>query len=108
MIDLGNFQLEILLTPGHTAGSLCVYEPTLKCLITGDTFFKPPMLSNIFGSGSRQAHVRSLERLYRLTKGQGVDTIYPGHGDFIEGRPDCLDALEETLERAREELVAGE
>lgn len=103
IIDLRNFKLEILLTPGHTAGSLCIYEPTLKCLITGDTFFKPPMLSGIFESGSRAEHVRSLERLFKLTSGRGVDMIYPGHGGFIEGRPDCLDAIEEALELARED-----
>lgn len=104
IIDLGNVRLEVLITPGHTAGSLCLYEPQSKALFTGDSFFKPPMLSGIFGDGSRAEHVRSLERLFRLTEKRGVNIIYPGHGERIEGRADCLDSLEEILERAREDV----
>lgn len=103
-LDLGGFRLEILLTPGHTAGSLCVYEPERKWLFTGDSLFAPPMLSGVFDSGSRAEHVRSLERLFLLANKRGVDMIYPGHGAFIEGRPDCLDAMEETLERAKADV----
>jgi glyoxylase-like metal-dependent hydrolase (beta-lactamase superfamily II) len=105
VIDLGNFKLEVLLTPGHTAGSLCLYESTRNCLVTGDTMFKPPMLSGIFGGGSRKEHIRSLERLFKLSHEKAVQTIYPGHDDFITRAPLCLDALEETLERAREDLA---
>jgi hydroxyacylglutathione hydrolase len=104
VIELGKFKLEILLTPGHTAGSLCVYEPERKWLFTGDSLFSPPMLSGIFESGSRAEHIHSLERLFLLAKKRGVDMIYPGHGAFIEGRPDCLDAIAETLERAKEDI----
>lgn len=30
--------LEVILTPGHTPGSICLYEKTAKTIFTGDTF----------------------------------------------------------------------
>jgi len=39
-IDLGDVKLEIIHTPGHTMGSICIYEPDSKSLFTGDTLFR--------------------------------------------------------------------
>jgi len=104
VVDLGNFQLNVLLTPGHTPGSLCLYEPGLKILLTGDTFFGGGSISRIFMEGGRALHVKSLERIAGLE----LEAIYPGHGDLIEGRQSCLDNIEISLARAQESLRQGE
>jgi len=76
-IDLGNFALDIIHTPGHTSGSICVYEPEKKFMFTGDTLFAGGRLPVISESGSIGDYINSLKSLQtRLIK-----EIYPGHGE---------------------------
>ncbi|MCX8012595.1 MAG: MBL fold metallo-hydrolase, partial [Desulfobacterota bacterium] len=49
--DLGNYTLEVLHTPGHSSGSICIYELNQKILFTGDTLFPGGTLSYIGESG---------------------------------------------------------
>jgi glyoxylase-like metal-dependent hydrolase (beta-lactamase superfamily II) len=35
-IRIGSFSFEVVATPGHTKGSVCFYEPSLRLVITGD------------------------------------------------------------------------
>src|SRR3990170_7527974 len=42
-ISVGEFDLEVLHTPGHTEGSICLYLQSLRILFSGDTVF--PMAS---------------------------------------------------------------
>lgn len=76
MIDLGNYRLHTLHTPGHTSGCICLYEPNERLLFTGDTVFAGGTLSGIFSSGNISDYMNSLERLSTLR----VDQFYPGHG----------------------------
>jgi len=39
VIDLGDYKLHILHTPGHTSGCICLYEVKEQLLFTGDTVF---------------------------------------------------------------------
>ena len=36
-IEVGSVKLEVVHTPGHTPGSICLYDPVNKALFTGDT-----------------------------------------------------------------------
>lgn len=76
MIDLGNYRLRTLHTPGHVSGCICLYEPNERLLFTGDTVFAGGTLSGIFASGNISDYMNSLERLSALR----VDELYPGHG----------------------------
>ena len=40
VLQLGGVDFEVLLTPGHTRGSLCLWIPQEKKLIAGDTLFR--------------------------------------------------------------------
>jgi glyoxylase-like metal-dependent hydrolase (beta-lactamase superfamily II) len=77
-LDLGNYVLEVLHTPGHTSGSICIYEAGSKILFTGDTVFAEGTLSYISESGSIGDYVNSIGRLGTLK----ADEIYPGHGSI--------------------------
>ena len=76
MIELGNYRLRVLHTPGHCSGCICLHEPDHGLLFTGDTLFAGGTLSGIFGSGSISDYVHSLKRLVGLH----VEEFYPGHG----------------------------
>ncbi|MDD1722278.1 MAG: MBL fold metallo-hydrolase [Methanothrix sp.] len=39
VLDTGEWKLEVMETPGHSTGSLCLYEPRAKVLFSGDTVF---------------------------------------------------------------------
>lgn len=72
-------KLRVIHTPGHTAGSICVYEPKAQLLFTGDTIFA----RNVGRTdllGARPAELRgSLEKLAALD----VKKILPAHGAIV-------------------------
>jgi len=76
LIDLGNYKLRVIHTPGHTSGCICIYELTQRLLFSGDTVFAGGTLSNIATSGNISDYVNSLERLSTLQ----IAELYPGHG----------------------------
>ena len=82
VLDTGEWKLEVLETPGHSTGSLCLYEPRAKVLFSGDTVFPDGNIgrTDMYG-GSTPDLVASIERL----TGLDVEIMYPGHME-ITGR----------------------
>jgi glyoxylase-like metal-dependent hydrolase (beta-lactamase superfamily II) len=76
-IDLGDSVLRVIHTPGHTPGSICLYEDHSKSLFSGDTVFPYGGIgrTDLLG-GSSHDLVRSISRLANLE----VSILYPGHG----------------------------
>ena len=76
VLDIGEWKLRVLETPGHSLGSLCLYEEKEKVLFSGDTVFPDGNIgrTDMFG-GNTPELVRSIERLTALD----VKTMYPGH-----------------------------
>jgi len=69
--------LEVLWTPGHTEGGICLYARDQRILFSGDTVFPDGYYGRYDGeSGGFEAIVKSLRRLTDLE----VDTMLPGHG----------------------------
>ncbi|HIH78285.1 MAG TPA: MBL fold metallo-hydrolase [Halobacteria archaeon] len=81
-IDIGNNSLEIIHTPGHSIGSICIYDKKNKNLFSGDTVFSDGNFgrTDLFG-GSSSDLISSIERLTRLD----VENIYPGHMSPVLG-----------------------
>ncbi|RZN15226.1 MAG: MBL fold metallo-hydrolase [Methanosarcinales archaeon] len=74
--------LEVIHTPGHTPGSICLYHKHSKSLFCGDTVFAGGGVGRVdLYGGSAEALVYSIERLMELD----VDVIYPGHGEHFNG-----------------------
>lgn len=75
-ITIGNLSLQVIHTPGHTPGGICLYTP--GHLIAGDTLFAGSVGRTDLAGGSHATLVRSIkERLYCLPD----DTVvYCGHG----------------------------
>jgi len=79
VLDTGEWKLEVLETPGHSQGSICLYERKQKVLFSGDTVFPDGNIgrTDMFG-GSTEDLVRSIQRLTELD----VEIMYPGHMDI--------------------------
>lgn len=77
-IDLGDSILHVIHTPGHTSGSICLYEDNSKSLFSGDTVFPYGGIGRTdLPGGSSHDLVRSISRLAKLD----VSILYPGHGE---------------------------
>ncbi|WP_456394936.1 MBL fold metallo-hydrolase, partial [Thermococcus sp.] len=76
IVNAGSWLLKVIHTPGHTSGSMCIYEPVKRILFSGDTLFANGTVSNIYDSGSLGEYFNSL-RLLRTLK---VEHLLPGHG----------------------------
>ena len=91
ILDLGNYRLNTLHTPGHCSGCICLYEAHHRLLFTGDTVLAGGLLSDVCPSGSISDYMNSLERLSSLR----VDEFYPGHGKIsVSPAEDLQKALE--------------
>lgn len=77
-ITFGNTQLQILFTPGHSAGSICFYhEPSLQ-LIGGDVLFYDSIGRTDLPGGNFETLENSIiTQLYALPDSV---TVFPGHG----------------------------
>ncbi len=77
-LHTGNLTANVLHTPGHTEGSVCLYFPAEKLLIAGDTLFARGIGRTDLPGGSFEKIMRSLhERVLTLPD----DTlVIPGHG----------------------------
>lgn len=91
-IELSGIPWTVMVTPGHTQGSMCLFyeggaedgtktdtEVDRPILIAGDTLFKGTHGRTDFAGGSQADMNESLERLVRLPK---ETVVLPGHNDI--------------------------
>jgi hydroxyacylglutathione hydrolase len=76
LIDLGNFRLTVMYTPGHTSACITLFEPEKGLLFASDTLMPGGVMGGVFGSGSISDYIQSLERL----KGLDSRILLSGHG----------------------------
>ncbi|MGA9140599.1 MAG: MBL fold metallo-hydrolase [Methanocella sp.] len=79
VIDLGNVKLTVIHTPGHTPGSICLYDPASKAMFTGDTVFEGGSFGRTDIGGDEEHMINSLEALTKYD----VSALYPGHGNPV-------------------------
>jgi len=76
IINVGDFSFKILETPGHTKGSIILYEREKKILISGDTLFPQGSFGRTdLPSGSSKELLDSLKRISDLE----IRILLPGH-----------------------------
>jgi len=73
-VSLGGLTIEVLHTPGHTPGGVCLKVE--DALFTGDTLFQGSMGRTDFAGGSYDEIMASLKRLGEL---EGDFHVCPGH-----------------------------
>jgi hydroxyacylglutathione hydrolase len=93
ILSIGDIQIKVIHTPGHSPGSVCYYIPQEKMLFSGDTLFRGTIGNLSSPTASSERMWSSLKKLSLLPK----DTIvYPGHGGQTSiGREKFLENPEE-------------
>ena len=79
-VAAGSHTAQILHTPGHTEGSICLYFPIEKKLIAGDTLFAGSIGRTDLPGGSTQKIMRSLHDTVLALPDETV--VVPGHGEL--------------------------
>jgi glyoxylase-like metal-dependent hydrolase (beta-lactamase superfamily II) len=81
--ELGELELELHPTDGHTADGMAVWIPWAKVLVVGD-YLSDVELPALNEGGGVDAYLATLERLRPLL-GEAAHVV-PGHGSVIDGR----------------------
>ena len=76
-LSAAGMDFEIIHTPGHSKGSVCLYLPDEGALFAGDTLFMGGFGRMDLHGGSPLEMRESLRRLFTLP---GEVRVYPGHG----------------------------
>lgn len=76
ILNIGPFQIKVLLTKGHTSGSVCYLIN--NNLFSGDTMFKYSVGRTDFPTGSENELRKSIKKLLNLSN---EVVVYPGHDD---------------------------
>lgn len=79
MVTIDEDQLHVLLTPGHSPGSISFYDKEAKFLISGDVLFQGSVGRTDLPGGDFNTLEESIKtKLYTLPEDV---IVYPGHGD---------------------------
>ena len=76
VFKLGDSELKVFHTPGHTKGGVCLYSDGI--LFSGDTLFKYSIGRTDFIDGDFNELKKSIMKLYEVLPDNTV--VYPGHG----------------------------
>jgi glyoxylase-like metal-dependent hydrolase (beta-lactamase superfamily II) len=108
-VTAGDSSWEIIWTPGHSVGHICLYERNQKAFLSGDHILNP--ISPSVGLHAQSMgnplsdYIGSLESIRELD----VDVVLPAHGDEFPGFRERIDELlvhhQERLDEVREILA---
>lgn len=95
VLQVGDLQLKVLHTPGHTPGGICLLCENL--LFTGDTLFDGDFGRTDLPFGNSKGLRNSIERLFQLP---GDFMVYPGH--------DSSNRLQNIIHKCKSERLLDE
>lgn len=76
-IKTATYDFEVLHTPGHSPGSICLWDEERKVLISGDLLFIDGFGRSDIPGGDEEKRNESLKRVKKL---DDIEILLPGHG----------------------------
>lgn len=79
VIEIGDYKLKCIETPGHTCGHTCLYDRERKILVSGDHILSdatPNVSSWSYEDDALSAYILSLKKVYQID----AKLVLPGHG----------------------------
>ncbi len=104
LLEYGDFSLIVILTPGHSPGHVCLYEPEKWLLFSGDHILFDitpnitwwPSLDNPL-----EEYLKNLEKVYGLN----VELTLPGHRNIRQNHRRRIDELKEHHNQRLSEVL---
>ena len=100
-IDLGERIIDIIEVPGHTPGSICLYDRNEMLLFTGDTASAATIILIFKESTSVERYLQSLKKLVGIS--YKVANVLPAHGNTLLKSRILLE-----ISSLAEKIVSGE
>lgn len=109
-ISVGDYNFQVLWTPGHSPGHICLYEPSLKILVSGDHLLPtitPHIAQFMEDTDPLSDYLNSLERIEKLD----VEVVLPAHEETFTNHRERIKQLKDhhkqRLTETMDELKAG-
>jgi glyoxylase-like metal-dependent hydrolase (beta-lactamase superfamily II) len=80
-LDVKGIDLRVILSPGHSQGSVALYWESKKVLFTGDVIFRDGLGRTDLPGGNGGNLKKSIKELETLD----TEYLLPGHGDIVSG-----------------------
>lgn len=80
-LTVGDIDLEVYHTPGHSPGSITLYWPAEKALVAGDLIFRGGLGRTDIPGGNSDHLKDSIRRMAGIEAGW----LLPGHGEIVSG-----------------------
>jgi glyoxylase-like metal-dependent hydrolase (beta-lactamase superfamily II) len=81
-LTIGEERFDVIATPGHSPGSICLYWPAKKALFTGDLVFNQSIGRTDLPGGNGRMMKESIEKISRMD----IDYLLCGHGEIVAGK----------------------
>lgn len=79
-LHISGMRIQVIHTPGHTPGGICLYMPDEGLLFSGDTLFRSSIGRTDLPGGDYRAEIESITgRLFALPP---QTLVLPGHGEL--------------------------
>ncbi len=91
IVDLGDRHFEVMHLPGHSPGSICLWEAATRTLLSGDVVTEGAPIDEHYHSDIPD-YIASLERLRDLP----AEIVHPGHYESL-GRPRMVEIIDDYL-----------
>ncbi len=99
IIPIGTCRFEVLLTPGHSPGHICLFDREKRLLFSGDLVGKAPAWYTP-SSGGLIGYLQSLNKMTALE----AECIIPAHGPVIDSPQEAIGRIETKLKK-RESIL---
>ncbi|HTU00904.1 MAG TPA: MBL fold metallo-hydrolase [Candidatus Sulfotelmatobacter sp.] len=104
-ISIGRYTFQCMVTPGHTPGHTCLYEPEAKIFISGDHILDgitPNISGWVCGPDTLGDFLGSLEKV----RPYEIRVVLPAHRNLMRDHPRRIDELMEHHRARMDEVVA--
>jgi len=105
MISIGDYLFECIETPGHTAGHICLYEPSKKIFICGDHILvdiTPNITLSSEEGNPLKEYLKSLDKVYDLD----VELVLPGHRRIFRNHKERIRELKQHHQTRLDEVIS--
>lgn len=110
-VGFGDWRIDVVGTPGHSADSLCFSLSHDGSILTGDTVLGRGTSVIAWPDGDLGAYLESLAVLRKTAEDAGAQRLLPGHGPTLLDPVGVLDAYlqhrQQRLDEVRDVLATG-